>query len=502
MHLRFKSILIAMISLLFWTSVFAASNEEVLLKSALQAYQSNDLNQCVKGFYSLTQIQPQKGLYWFNLGNCLFLGGQPAKASSAYEKVIKLQSPLAPAAMLYQARAQAKLGNKDKARELLVDLQNKKLPPGLRSELALECYEQGLYAETENQLEQIPPPLDGKAQMLLALSLMKQNKNAEAEKALKSLSAATDLSVTDRTSARDLLLSLKTPAAIEKTYGLFLDVAYGTTSNAYLEGRSFEPVSSPLLRASLGAHYRYYQSSAWSQKISYVLDYENPTSAPELNTQTHTVQIPVAYFQQLKEFTVTPYLAAQLWDGSMAYQKTGAHIRAAFSPATGWGGGCDLDLSSQKGANESLSYLSGSSYAVRPFVGLTQGAWSLQLSWLIGSDGTQDIVYSDGSRLPLQHTYQGPGLRAAWRATAASSLALQVLSLERSYKNNSLPEDKHRQDQEINASLKYTYGFSRGWAAYGLVEYNPNKSTLGSDDVRDKNYDYTNALAGIAWDVF
>ena len=87
-----------MLSLLFCISVSAANSEEVLLKSALQAYQSNDLNQCVKGFYSLIQIQPQKGLYWFNLGNCLFLGGQPAKAISAYDKVIKLQSPLAPAA--------------------------------------------------------------------------------------------------------------------------------------------------------------------------------------------------------------------------------------------------------------------------------------------------------------------------------------------------------------------------------------------------------------------
>lgn len=498
----FRTILIAMFSLSLGGQATAADNEEVLFKSALQAYQSNDLNACVKRFFALTKVNPQKGLYWFNLGNCLYMGGAYKKSYIAYAKVIQLQSPLAPVAILNQARGHAKLGNSEKARTLLLSLQETNLPPSLRGEFALELYQQELYSETEQQLRQIPPPLDSKTQLLLGLSLMKQNKNAETDKVLKGLSSATDLSAADRASVQELLQTLKSPAASDKNYSLFLDLAYGTTSNAYLEGRSFVPVSSPLMRASLGTHYRYYQSSSWSQKIAYVLEYENPTDAPELSTQTHALQVPVAYQNGTMELGVIPYVAAQLWDGSMAYQKTGALFRAAMAPTSVWNGGCDLDVSSQKGSGDSASYLSGSFYSVRPYVSFNRGAWNLQFAWLLGSDGTQDILYSDGSRLPLQHTYQGPGLRALWRATPASSLALQLQSLERSYKTNSLPEDKHRQDQEVNASVKYAYGFARGWVAYGLVEYNPNKSTLGSDDVRDKNYDNTSALVGIGWDVF
>lgn len=502
MRLCSKSFSILVISLqLFWSPVQAANNEAAYLQKSMQAYQNNDLNGCVKGFFALTKIQPKKGLYWFNLGNCLFMGGLHAKSTIAYEKVVKLQSPLAPAAKLYQARAFIKLGNQDKAREILLGLRNANLPPGLRGEVALECYELGLYAETEAHLQQTPQPLDSKTQLLLGLSQLKQNKNAEAEKTLKGVSGASDLSVADRTSVHDLLASLKGPSTLEKDFGLYLDLAYGTTTNAYLEGRSYAPVSSPLVRTSVGTYYRYFQGPAWSQRVAYFLDYENPTSAPELSTQTHILQLPISYQSKPWDFAMTPYMATQLWNSSMAYQKTGALFRSSMTSAS-WAGGVDLDVSSQKGSGDSHSYLSGTSYSLRPYASFTQGSWTLQFSWVMGSDGIQDIVYADGSRLPLQHTYMGPGFRAFWRMTTASSFAFQMLRLERSYKNNSLPEDKHRQDQETSASLKYTYGFGRGWVVYGLVEYNPNKSTLGSDDVRDKNYDSTNALAGVGWDVF
>lgn len=480
---------------------WAAPNEGALFKTAMQAYQQNDFNTCVKDFTALLRLQPKKGLYWFNIGNCFFMAGDHAQAVASYDKVVQLRSPLASAAKLYKAKALLKMNQTEGSRKLLAELQSESLPAGLRADFALELYQQEMYAQAERQVKQMPQPLDSKTQLLLGMILMKENKNSEAEKVLKNAAAAADLPEADKASARDLAATLKASDTSTRTYSLFLDLAAGTTNNAYLEGRSYAPVSSPLMRAGIGASYRFYQSPSWQQKVSYLFDYENPTNAPELNTQNHSLQVPLVYQNRLFEFGLVPFTQVEIWNGTFAAQKTGVLVRTATLGSAS-GGGFDLEVFSQRGTSDTYSYLTGSSYSVRPFFSYGAGIWTLQVYWLLGSDGTQDIVYSDGSRLPLQHNYQGPGLRGLWRLTSSSSLLAQMLYLERNYKNNALPEDKHRQDHELNASLKYVYGLSQGWVAYLLAEYNPNKSTLGSDDVRDKNYDNTNLLAGFGWDVF
>ncbi len=481
--------------------VWAASNEGVLLRAALQAYQKNDFGACVKDFTKLLRLQPQKGLYWFNLGNCFSMSGAYGNAVSSYEKVVQLRSPLAPAAKLYKAKALLKMNQTERARKLLAELQSQPLPPGLRADFALELYRQGMYAPAEAQVRQMPQPLDSTTQLLLGMILMKENKNSEAEKALKSAAAAADLSAADQISVRELVATLKASDISARPYGLFLDLAAGATTNVFLEGRSYAPVSSPLVRGEIGANYRLYQSPSFQQRVSYLFGYENATNAPELNTQNHSLQIPLVYKNQLFEFGLVPFIQAEIWNGTFAAQKTGALVRTATLGSV-WGGGFDLEVYTQRGTNDTYSYLTGSSYSVRPFFSYGASLWTLQVYWLLGSDGTQDIVYSDGSRLPLQHSFQGPGLRGLWRPTLSSSLLAQLLYLERNYKNNALPEDKHRRDHELSASLKYVYGISQGWAVYMLAEYNPNNSTLGSDDVRDKNYENTNFLAGLGWDVF
>lgn len=483
-----------------WAQVAANRNEEVLFQKSMQLYQKNDLVGCTKGFSQLLRMNRRKALYWFNLGNCFSMSGQYAKAQSCYSNVVKLKSPLSPAAKLYRAQALSKLGRTEEAQDLLRELKNQTLPPALKAEVAMALYQQGMYVEAEEQMKQDLQAADSKTQLLLGLTLMKQNKNQEAEKVLQPLSASTGLSESDRTLVAELLETLKTFTA-EKPYWFFIDLAYGSTTNAYLDGRSLAPVSSPLLRASVGTGYQFSKSPAWSSRVSYVFDYESPTNVPDLKTQTHSFQVPTVYQNRKVELGFVPYAQAQIWGSTMASHKYGGLVRSA-TLGNGLGGGCDVDMSSQKGANDNYAYLTGTSYSVRPFVSWTRRSLMGQLYWFMGSDGTQDIIYSDGSRLPLQNNYQGPGVRLLWKTSASSSLLLQAHYLERNFKNNSLPEDKHRKDQELISSIKYVYAFSRNWMAYALAEYIPNKSTLGSEDVRDKNYDNLNLLAGVAWDVF
>lgn len=486
----------------------ASQGESALLKSAMQFYSSGNYPSCARSFLRLARYNPTKALYWFNLGNCLFMAGSYNQARLAYGKVIKLKSPLSPAAMLYQGKALKKMGRGEEAKKILEGLVLLNPPEGIlaeaRQELestALVLYQQGKYAEAEAQIR-AEPERHGTSSLLLGMVLMKQNKNAEAEEALKAAALSPDLSAADRGVAKGLLLQLKAPSVAEKAYWVFLDGAYGSTSNAYLEGRSYSPVSSPLFRVSAGGGYRVFQSRTWTQKISYIFDYEDPTQAPELKTQTHSLQLPSVFNIGLYEFGFVPYLQEQLWDGSPVTQKTGALFRNTFLFSSSFNGGCDIEVFSQKALREETSYLAGSSYSARPFTGFSKGAWIAQIYWLLGSDGTQDIIYSDGSRLPLQNTYQGPGAKVSWRATTDFSLLFQMVYLERSYKNNSLPEDKVRKDHELNSSLKLVYSMTKNWVAYAMAEYNPNKSTLGDSDVRDKNYDNFNMLAGVGGDLF
>lgn len=492
---------------------FAQPKESAAYISGMHLYVQGNFQGCVKDLTQAVKASPQKALYWFNLGNCLFMSGDYGKAQYSFKKVRELASPLAPAAMLYQAKALKQRHREAEARQVLQELLRQQPPQGISAEAnadleslgaantALNLYQQGKYTESETELKKSGADSQSNSQLLLGLTLIKQDKNSEAEQVLKPLLQGPSLSATDQAVVRDLLLQLKNPGLLERPYWLFADFAYGTTSNAYLEGRSYSPISSPLVRASVGGGYRFYHGAHWSQKISYVFDYEDPTKATELLTQTHSLQLPLVFQSSGIELGFVPYVQEQIWDQSPAFRKVGALARSSFR-GDKIGGGFDVEVYSQTALSDENSYLSGTSYSVKPFVSFGGASWSSQVYWLLGTDGTHDIVYIDGSRLPLQHSFQGPGGRLLWRFTSNISMLLQILYVERNYKNNSLPEDKHRDDHETISSVKVAYGLAPNWVVYALAEYNPNTSTLGADDVRDKNYNNLNVLAGVGWDVF
>lgn len=478
----------------------AATPEEMAFQAAMKRYSANDFAACSQGFLRLVRAYPTKSLYWFNLGNCLYMNKDYARAHTAYSKVVALHGPLLPAGMLYQAKALKMLGRVDEAQKILENLLQKKIPRGLQAEArldleslgALRLYQQGSYAEAEAELRR-EQNLSGSGQLLLGLSLVRQGKNSEAEFVLEKTMRAPDLSVEDRAIAQGLLRQIKLEPTKSKDLWFFADIAYGQTSNAYLEGRSYEPVPSPLLRASAGGGYK---------RFAYLFDYEEFAKVPELKTQTHSLQWPLSYRHRSYEFSFMPYLQGQIWGSTPVLFKTGGLFRNAILLTSSSSLGGDLEAISQNSLSEGSSYLSGSSYSARLFYGFTKRTWSSQLFWLLGIDGTQDIDYADGSRLPMQHTYQGPGARVTWSMNKATTLFFQLAYLERRYKNNSLPADKPRNDQELNSLLKISYAFSKGWAVYVLAEYNPNKSTLAETDVRDKNYENLNMLAGLGGELF
>src|SRR3954468_11796192 len=56
----------------------------------------------------LIRARPKEGLYWFNLGGAQYNLGDYRAAQSAFETVVRLRSPLSPAALLCLAKCHRK----------------------------------------------------------------------------------------------------------------------------------------------------------------------------------------------------------------------------------------------------------------------------------------------------------------------------------------------------------------------------------------------------------
>lgn len=493
---------------------YSADGEAVLFAKSMELYQRGDFAGSSKVLVSLVRQNPQKFLYWFNLGNCAYMSRNYESAIKYYRRAMVLKSPLLPAVKLYLAKSLRQGGNYEEANQILNELSASHLPPGIAREVAadlslldlegqaLAAYQEMNFAESESRLRQKPEAeLSPSARLLLALSLSRQNKMNEAEVLLKKLWAEKVLTVEDRSTVQELLKKVRYREFGYKPYWLALDVSYGAGNNIYIDGRSVDPVASSLTRAFLGAGYHFDQEKMWSEKIGYFLAYENPQAAPELQTLTHALQASLLYRTMNISASLTPYLQLQSWASSNVSNKAGLAWKNAFVGET-FEGGLDLDTASQSAMNDSVRYLSGPSSFLRPYVGWWGKTLYAQVYWLTGFDGIQDIVYSDGARLPLTHTYQGPGFHLVWKPEDRWTGILNLSLLQRSYQNISLPAGSARKDQERDISLRVSYAVKPKLWAYTQAEYTTNESTLGETDVRDKNFNITVISLGLNWEVF
>jgi tetratricopeptide (TPR) repeat protein len=496
----------------------SADGEAALFAKSMELYQREDFAESAKLLTDLVRQNPQKALYWFNLGNCAYMTRNYENAAKYFRQTIRLKSVLAPAARLYLAKSLRQTGKYDEATQILNELAGMALSPGIAREAALDLnalqaqqdleegalasYQEADYAAAEDRLRRKPEnDLSPSARLLLALSLAKQSKMNAAERVLKNLSAENGLAVGDRATVQDLLKKVRYQEFENKTYWASMDVSYGSSNNIYADGKSVAPVSSPLARAFLGIGYHFNAEKAWSVKAGYFLAYENPQDAPDLQTLTHTLQTPLLYQTANISSSLTPYLQLQSWASTNVSDKAGLAGKYTLTGET-FEGGVDLDIASQSSMIDSVRYLSGPSSSLRPYAGWWGKAWYGQIYWLTGFEGMQDIVYADGARLPLTHNYQGPGAKVVWKPADSLVGVLNLSSLQRNYRNVSLPAGTARRDQEMDVSLRVSYALNPKIWIYTLAEFINNDSTLGASDVRDKNFNVTVVTLGLNWEAF
>lgn len=486
------------------------------LGHGLDLYNAKDYRGCMKYFGDLVRDEKQNALYWFNYGNCAYMAGKYAKAFKAHRHVVLMNSKLSPAARLYAAKSLAALGQNRWSTRVLQRLLELNPPPGIAQaatedlkslnkvseveQSALDLYRAGNYADAEKKLAEVSPDslsVDGR--MLLGIVQLKERKGMESESTLRGL-LIIPITPERRTLAQDLIADARRGEFGLHRYWLYVDGSAGWTSNAFIDGRSITPVSSPIWRTTLATGYHLLQGQPLKINLGYIMNYEDPTNAPELKTLTNSLEAPMISRWQGYEFTFTPFFQDIVWDGMEVGQRTGASMRISTMKDEYEVGG-EFEDDSLRSTNGGFGYFHGNSYYVKPYIALWGKVTYYQAYWIFGEDGTNDIVYPDQTVLPLTQDYHGPAVRVVWH-DQVSSIFATLAYLIRNFKDPALPENKLRLDDEFDATVKYNRNIRPGLSAYGLFEYVHNDSTLGPTDVRDKNFEVYTLTTGIAWDVF
>lgn len=502
------------ILLLFSNFAFA---EERDLNLALKHFKSGDYQSSKIKFIHLIKSDKGNPLYWFNLGHVYLKLNDPQKAIKCYERVVHLKSPLSPAAKYFQAKALIENGQFQEAKGRLETLlAHKELPDNLQQntkdllvflsspsgmeELALKKYQEGNYQASFFLLQSIPKgKLSEDGHILLLMVYARMNNFKEFQKLKRDFFRLPTVSSAKRALVLDLEKMFPTGPAVTAPLTLFLDISGGTNSNVYADGDSVEPLESVEYRLFTGGSYQWGLGTGNFVRAAYTFSKNWFVEAPELEASTHNARISYLSLNGKRTFELTPYYQLQNWDGVNVSNRIGGMSLISYSHGSGEYGFI-FDISKRSSLEETYSYLDSMNGSTRAFISWWTSSFLFELNFSGGYDGTKDIVYSDGGRLPLTHFYYGPGIRSIFRPNDSLVFTGLTSYLLREYQNTSIPGEKRRSDQEFSYSLRINFYFIPSTSIYLQHEGLSNKSSLGSDDVRDKNYQVQTQSVGLTWD--
>lgn len=493
-----------------------AKTTQSLTSSALNFFKKGNFVESKKDWVAIIKQDPKNGLAWFNLGHTFYKLNDLQKAVKCYQRVEALNSPLAPAARYYQAQILSKLNKPSAAKVKLAELlTSSNLPPNIkklalklqaelvpqnREEKALEAYQSGNFTKAREILKGIPEKsLSEHGKVLLMLTLTRLNQRNEFNRLKRSFFKDPRISKENKQIIRELEREFPESPSQRRALNLSLDVSAGRNSNVYADGNSVEALKAAEYRAFIAAGYLWLLSGFNNLRTTYSFFGNTFSTAPELNAYTHSLR--TSYFFSDNKFTleIGPYFQLQNWAGTFVSNRIGSSMllsRTFTSSEIGF----LADYSKRNSTEDEFSYLEGSLASTRLYISHWAQKWYFEVFASIGKDDTQDIVYSDGGRLPLSHNFYGPGGRFIYRMHESLHFSGQGSYLFRDYDSKAIPGPQARNDQEASMALRLTYYFAPGLSAYLLYENLDNQSTLGPQDVRDKNYRVQTQFIGLAWD--
>jgi hypothetical protein len=495
------------------------SREQRVFGQALEAFERQDYATSRRLILWLITQNPRKGLYWFNLGNAEIKLNRYRAAMRAYERVVKLNSPIAGVAGIYLSKAARAEGNIVTAVKWMqwVGKRSSTFPPNVlqlaRDEGAyvqatymnqgMADYDAGEYAKAIAQFENVrlvdgDPQLAAQADMMRGLCLLKQDRTDQAEAEFGALMAR-ESSNGVQEYARYFARLGQQSMILDPSYWLSTDISVSYNSNLFGDGDSVVPQQHMVIPWYLGGGVRVFRSGLYSLTFGEALSGEEPVGLPSSR-----------YFNN-SSFGLIKYQTTG-WLVQIASQADYSVIGPdpfAFRPSLSVSAqsvsdndrfGVTVSGAHQFAESDTFSYVEGNVYAMRAFWIHRGRGWTGGPFVFINRENSAPLSLPTGE-LPLGFTGIGPGFSGylqpiqGWEFSGSSSLAWKA------YYDLTEPSGLPRNDQTFTLYARAAKRVNRHFAPYISVDVTVNSSTLGLGAPEDKNYTQLIVATGISWDL-
>ena len=456
-----------------------------------------------------TKMDPEKALYWFNLGNLYFVLKNFREAQLAYRQVQALESPLAPVARLYEVRSLR---------------HSSRLPPAYRLYLQLE---RGLFPEALKKELEEERILLSEALLEKGLKLWGRGKSRHARHHFR---ASADLVPSIQVYRALALLEWREGSKKKGRYyhrrALRLTRSHSDVVELHKDWQKVDPgkvslfwAESGLIRNSnffqddsntdgdVGFGFKFHsglqgflaEGDTWdlSGRLSAThIDYSN---LDDQETTDFGLSLPFAWqLGNRHKWRFTPKLEQELYAGKPLQLHVGGKAEWVRPLSVGRVVGAYGEIIRSQAQNDDFSYLDGATLGVGASYTWIWSRSRIRLG--ISAEDYQANPYegSSGESLPLGYHRWDLGVLYSLRGDVWEGYGGLSFG-EKSYPDFLLPDNKLREDQAISIRSGVEWVLADEYKIFVEVEWMNNSSTLGESASINKNYSQSVIYLGGRW---
>ncbi|MGZ3746390.1 MAG: tetratricopeptide repeat protein [Pseudobdellovibrionaceae bacterium] len=516
-----KTVIIFLLGLVVFTARPALAQggsnpaENPSFKVAMDAFQADHLAEARMGLLTLVNAEPKQQLYWFNLGHVYYKLNNFPKALECYQKVRGLEGSLSLPAAYYQAVCENNMGQSKKAQETLkAVIENPQTPENLRSKsshfkrtlkegedeasaAAMKYFNQEEYDKSLSEIEKSDLSETPEAFLLRGMSYKSLDKPEEAKKYLQ-LSERYSQKPDIRESSRTLLADLNEKERPTPGAGFSGAVTFdlGSDSNIY---QVKSATSSSIMDFNLEVYYQNNLSPQLSLTPGYNFRSSRFVKDSSLNTMSHFFNLDLEYTPTHWVLEVSPFLELMQSPYDLASFGSDYLIKLNYEK---WALGVSGTALHQQSLAAAENYLDGNMLAAKLFLEIKNPISMLQLYALRVISATGDLPVTKGTQtgtLPLAYSGIERGLYTVVSFAKSWKFYGRLSVLDKDYDNVSAPTKVKRKDISSNIFLKAKYEFTPDWSGFASFNFTNNQSTLGPNDIENKNYSEFVNKFGVQW---
>ncbi|HEY8269403.1 MAG TPA: hypothetical protein VIG33_00825 [Pseudobdellovibrionaceae bacterium] len=489
--------------------------ENIQFKEAIKDFQSGHLIEARAGFLKLVELEPKRQIYWFNLCHTHYKLNNFQKASDCYKKVREWDGSLSLPAAYYQAVCENNMGRSKKAVEIVTTvIEDSKCQENLRAKAvhfkkavndeedeasvaALKYFNEGDYEKSLKEIEKSDLSETPEAFLLRGMSYKSLHKNEEAKKYLQLTERYTqrpDIRESSRALAADLNEKEKPLLPGGFSGEILFDV--GSDSNIY---QVKSATASSITNFNVEVNYRRDLSPQSYLIPGYSFKHSRYLKNSDLNTTDHFFELDLGYNSARWLFEVSPFFEVTQTTFDLLSLGSDFLVKLDYDR---WALGFSGTISEERSLATAENYMNGDLQTLKLFLELNNTAVMVQLYMARLRTATGDMPLTVGTQtgiLPLAYSGTESGLYTVIALRDLWKIYGRMAVTSKNYDRISTPSNVKRNDLTTNLYLKIKYAFSSSWSGFASFNFFNNQSTLGTNDIENKNYAELISKFGLQW---